>query len=110
MTLASDLPIEGGTSGGVALTNPTLPDVATDVEKRIVSSNYFDVVKARLVRGRLFQPSDIRGSQPVVVVNETFGRLWLEADPIGQTIAFSWGIEGTQTVVGVVADVREGGA
>lgn len=45
VTLASDLPIEGGTSGGVGLTNPRLPDVATDVEKRIVSSNYFDVLK-----------------------------------------------------------------
>src|SRR5262249_23577153 len=36
-------------------------------------------------------------------------RLWLEGDPIGQNVAFSWGISGTQTVVGVVADVREGG-
>ncbi len=43
------------------------------------------------------------------MVNETFARLWLEGDPIGQNVAFSWGINGTQTVVGVVADVREGG-
>jgi putative ABC transport system permease protein len=109
VTLASDLPIEGGTSGGVGITNPRLPDVATDVEKRIVSSNYFDVLKARLVRGRFFQLSDVPGSQPVVVVNETFARVWLEGDPIGQKVAFSWGIDGTQTVVGVIADVREAG-
>ena len=109
VTLASDLPIEGGTYGGVALTNPRFPDGAAHVEKRIVSSNYFDVLKARLVRGRFFQPSDVRGGQPVVVVNETFARVWLEGDPIGQNVAFSWGINGTQTVVGVVADVREGG-
>ena len=109
VTLASDLPIEGGTSGGVGLTNPRFADVATDVEKRIVSSNYVDVLKAQLVRGRFLQPSDVRGTQPVVVVNETFARLWLEGDPIGQNVAFSWGIDGTQTVVGVVADVREGG-
>jgi putative ABC transport system permease protein len=109
VTLASDLPIEGGTYGGVGLTNPRFPDGAAHVEKRIVSSNYFDVLKARLVRGRFFQPSDVPGSQPVVVVNETFARVWLEGDPIGQNVAFSWGINGTQTVVGVVADVREGG-
>jgi putative ABC transport system permease protein len=109
VTLASDLPIEGGTSGAVGLTNPRFPDVATQVEKRIVSSNYFDVLKARRVRGRFFQLSDVPGSQPVVVVNETFARLWLEGDPIGQNVAFAWGIEGTQTVVGVVADLREGG-
>jgi putative ABC transport system permease protein len=108
VTLASDLPIEGGTYGGVGLTNPRFPDGAAHVEKRIVSSNYFDVLKAHLVRGRFFQPSDGPGSQPVVVVNETFARLWLEGDPIGQNVAFSWGINGTQTIVGVVADVREG--
>jgi putative ABC transport system permease protein len=109
VTLASDLPIEGGTSGGVGLTNPRFPAGAAPVELRIVSSNYFDVLQAPLVRGRSFQPSDVPGSQPVVVVNETFARSWLEGDPIGQNVAFSWGIEGTQTVVGVVADVREGG-
>src|SRR5207248_2830864 len=109
VTLASDLPIVGGTYGGVGLTNPRFPDGAAHVEKRIVSSNYFDVLKARLVRGRFFQLSDVPGSQPVVVVNETLARLWLEGDPIGQNVAFSWGIHGTQTVVGVVADVREGG-
>jgi putative ABC transport system permease protein len=85
------------------------PNVATDVEKRIVSANYFDVLKARLVRGQFFEPSDIPGSQPVVMVNETFARLWLEGDPIGQNVAFDWGIDGTQIVVGVVADVREAG-
>jgi len=109
VTLASDLPVEGGTYGSVALTNPRFADGAAHVEKRIVSSNYFDVLKARLVRGRFFQLSDVPGSQPVVVVNETFARMWLEGDPIGQNVAFSWGINGTQTVVGVVADVREGG-
>jgi putative ABC transport system permease protein len=108
VTLASDLPIEGGTYGSVGLTNPRFPDGAAHVEKRIVSSNYFDVLKARLVRGRFLQPPDIAGSQPVVVVNETFARQWLEGDPIGQNVAFSWGINGTQIVVGVVADVREG--
>jgi putative ABC transport system permease protein len=108
-TLASDLPIEGGTYGSVGLTNPRFPDGAAHVDKRIVSSNYFDVLKARLVRGRFFQLSDVPGSQPVVVVNETFARLWLDGDPLGQNVAFSWGINGTQTVVGVVADVREGG-
>jgi putative ABC transport system permease protein len=107
-TLASDLPIEGGTYGGVGLTNPRFPDGAAHVEKRIVSSNYFDVLKANLVRGRFFQTSDVPGSQPVVVVNETFARMWLEGNPIGQNVAFSWGITGTQTIVGVVADVREG--
>jgi predicted permease len=109
VTLASDLPIAGGTSGTVGLTNPGFPDAASDVAKRVVSPNYFDVLNARLVRGRFLHPSDVPGSQPVVVVNETFARMWLEGDPIGQNVAFAWGIDGTQTVVGVVADIREAG-
>ena len=109
VTLASDLPIEGGTSGGVGLSNAGFPNGASYVALRVVSSNYFDVLNARLVRGRFFQPSDVAGSQPVVVVNETFARMWLDGDPLGQNVAFQWGIKGTQAVVGVVADVREGG-
>ena len=109
VTLTSNLPIEGGTSGGVGLTNARFPNGASYVALRIVSSNYFDVLKARLVRRRFFQTSDIQGSQSVVVVNETFARMWLDGDPLGQSVAFQWGITGTQTVVGVVADVREGG-
>ncbi|HYM25741.1 MAG TPA: ABC transporter permease [Vicinamibacterales bacterium] len=109
VTMASDLPVEGGTYGSVGLTNPRFPDGAAHVEHRIVAPNYFGVLQARLVRGRFLQSSDAPGSQPVVVVNETFARRWLEGDPIGQTVAFSWGITGTQAIVGVVADVREGG-
>jgi predicted permease len=109
VTLASDLPIEGGTSGGVGLANARFPNGAAYVALRVVSSNYFEVLNARLVRGRFFQTSDVPGTQPVVVVNETFARMWLEGDPLGQNVRFQWGVEGTQTVVGVVADVREGG-
>jgi putative ABC transport system permease protein len=108
VTLASDLPIEGGTYGGVALDNPKFPDGALHVEKRIVAANYFKVLKAQLIRGRFFEPSDREGSQPVVIVNETFERQWLEGDGIGERVAFAWGINGLQTVVGVVGDVREG--
>jgi hypothetical protein len=74
-----------------------------------VSSNDFDVLKARLGGGQFFHPSDIPGSQPVAVVNETFARVWLGGDPIEQNVAFSLGINGLQTTVGVVADVSGGG-
>src|SRR5262249_39878063 len=102
VTLASDLPIVGGTYGGVPLANPKFAGGAWGVEKRIVSQNYFAVLKARLVRGRFFGATDREGSQPVVVVNETFARQWLEGEPIGQQVAFAWGINGQQTVIGIV--------
>lgn len=108
VTLASDLPIAGGTNGSVMMHNSRFPDGASSVEKRIVTSNYFSVLQARVIRGRFFEPADRQGSQPVVVVNETFARQWLEGDPIGQHVSFSWGTDGEETVVGVVEDIREG--
>ena len=107
VTLTSDLPIAGGTYGSVPLANPKFVGGASQVEKRIVSPNYFGVLKARLLRGRFFEATDREGTQPVVVVNETFAHQWLEGDPIGQQVAFAWGINGQQTVIGVVADIRE---
>lgn len=108
VALTSDLPIAEGTYGSVLLNNPRFPDGAANVEKRIVAANYFTVLKARVVRGRFFEPSDRQGSEPVVIVNETFARQWLEGNPIGQRVSYSGRTDGQQTVVGVVQDIREG--
>src|SRR5262249_2870390 len=51
VTLASDLPVAGGTNGSVGLADPKFAGGASAVEKRIVAANYFSAIKARLVRG-----------------------------------------------------------
>jgi hypothetical protein len=49
------------------------------------------------------------GAPGAMVVNESFARRWFAGrSAVGQRVAFSWGTEGMQTIVGVVADVREG--
>jgi predicted permease len=108
--LASNLPVEGGTSGGVPIEGKTFPPGSGPVaEKRIVSVNYFQVMQTRLVAGRFFERTEAPGTQPAVVVNESFVRRWFPGESgVGKRVEFAWDIQGVQTIVGVVADIREG--
>jgi putative ABC transport system permease protein len=74
-----------------------------------VDASYFDTIGLPVLRGRGIDRRDREGSQPVVVVNETFARtFWPGADPIGRRI--KWGSAQSDspwfTVVGLVADAR----
>jgi putative ABC transport system permease protein len=76
---------------------------------RIVTADYFDVIRQPLVRGRAFTAQDRVDAPAVVVVNQAFARKhWPDADPIGQRIALPLYQERNawQEVVGVVADAR----
>jgi predicted permease len=108
--LTSSLPIEGGTNGGIGIEGKEFPpDRAPLAEKRIVSAGYLPAMQARVVRGRRVDQSDVSGGAPVVMVNEAFARKLLAGEEaVGKRVAFQWGIEGIQTIVGVVADMREG--
>jgi putative ABC transport system permease protein len=110
VTLASDLPIAGGTNGGVSVEGRgDSSGEPPNAEKRIVGTNYFAMLGARVLAGRTFATTDVLGAPPVVVINQSLAKLLFPAEPaIGKRIAFGWGIEGYQTIVGVVADLREG--
>ena len=71
----------------------TTNDRIERVASEYVSGNYFDVLGIRAARGRTFAPDEDKtpGSQPVVVVSETFRRKHfdLTQDPIGKTITLN---------------------
>jgi putative ABC transport system permease protein len=80
---------------------------------QFVSRDYFKTLKIRLIAGRLFEPADAAGSAGVVVINETMAKtFWPGRNPIGERLRepgtdddpYPW-----LTVVGVVADVKQGG-
>jgi predicted permease len=74
-----------------------------------VSADYFSVLHARVVAGRAFDARDAAGAPQVAVVNQAFVRRWLGGEnPIGRRIDFSWDTKGMQTIVGVIADMKEG--
>jgi len=84
---------------------------------RSVSPGYFEAFRIRLLRGRTFTAADDEHAAGVVLVNRAMlRRFWPEVDanPIGQFITIGQGMgpgleEEPRQVIGVVADVREGG-
>ena len=109
--LSSSLPVEGGVNGGISIEGRTFPPESEPiVEKRVVSAGYLPAIRARLVAGRGFDARDAAGAPPVVVVNEAFVRRWMGKEaPIGKRVDFAWGTTGMQTIVGVIADMKEEG-
>jgi predicted permease len=78
-----------------------------------VSTDYFRVMGIAVREGRIFSAQDKDGSQPVAMVNEMLVRgFWPGENPIGKHLMLGAPRPGISwlTVVGVVADVRGGGA
>ncbi len=74
-----------------------------------VGPDYFRTFAIPIRRGRSFNASDTRGSEPVVVVNETLAKqLWPNEDALGKRLVqLSGPIADTAfTVVGVASDTR----
>jgi putative ABC transport system permease protein len=90
------------------------------IRYRLVTPDYFRAMRATLRRGRTFTAEDAGGAPLVAIVNETLARrFWPNSDPIGQRISFfppesllpSMGTRRfpRQTIVGVIADLRQAG-
>ena len=103
-------------SGGGSLVNvenrPFDPKHMLIANVRVVTPDYFRTVGMTLRRGRLLDRTDGPDALKVVVINETLARTyWPGQDPIGHR--FKRGMPDSKspwlTVVGVVADVRQGG-
>lgn len=83
---------------------------SAEAELRIVGQGYFETMRIPLLRGRMFQDSDVTGGRQVAVISKSLAELrWKGRDPIGRFIQFGnmdgdyHGLE----VVGIVGDVRE---
>ena len=92
---------------------PGDPSESPETLLHVVSPGYFDVLRQRLVRGRLFTRRDGAGAPRVLVVNETFAREVLGGAPaVGQRVRFvgnNGGDDVPWEVIGVVADVTYSG-
>lgn len=74
-----------------------------------VGPDYFRTFEIPILRGRSFAASDTRGSERVVVINETLARqLWPNEDALGKQLVQGTGPAAREpwTVVGVVRDTR----
>ena len=73
----------------------------------LATPGYFETMGIRLLSGRFFGPQDNRpGSEPTVIVNESFARLfWPRADAVNKRIQIA-GWPGWRRVIAVVGDVK----
>src|SRR3989440_6925214 len=81
-----------------------------DEELRIVTADYFRVLKTPLLRGRLFSEDDNADAPRVVIINDALAKkYWPNQDALGKRITFSdprkpdakW-----LTIVGIVRSIR----
>ena len=76
-----------------------------------VSQGYLEAMGVPLLAGRTFDGQDSATAPPAVIVNRTVARrLFGDANPVGQTLAWASGVFNSVPVqiVGVVEDVRQG--
>jgi len=78
---------------------------------RAATPDYFRVMSIPIVKGRGFTEQDHTDAPTVVIINETFGRLYFpNEDPIGKRVISPASSDGIpMTIVGIVGDVRNGG-
>src|SRR5262249_7727930 len=71
---------------------------------------YFQLLKIRLLQGRLFTGQDGRESATVCVISQTFAKRHFPGeDPVGRRLVFGFKEPVSREIVGVVADVRRDG-
>jgi putative ABC transport system permease protein len=104
--------VQGGLplTGSWSRTGVTLPgrgELKGDedsIDRRIVTPDYFKVLKLPLKRGRLLTEEDRDGAESVVVINEFAAqKYWPGQDAIGQHITIN---KKDRTVVGVIGNIR----
>ena len=110
--VASAAPLSGGMDMVFKIPGRAAPagrKFTGDVQWRIVSSHYFEVLRIPLLSGRLFRERETR---PTVVVNQAFARrFWPDTNPIGQTLIIGPEMGrayevGATEIIGVVGDTR----
>jgi predicted permease len=80
---------------------------------QFVTRDYFRTLKIPLIEGRLFEPTDAAGSPGVVIVNQSLAKVfWPNQSAIGRRLRSPGPDDNPPpwlTVIGVVADVKNGG-
>jgi predicted permease len=80
-----------------------------EVLNRHVSASYFNVLQARLLRGRHLSDYDDTSKPLVAIVNRTLGQKYFAGDnPVGKQIYYDGQPRAQMQIVGVVDDIKEG--
>ena len=101
------LPLSWGANSGPVRrrSDPAGPDWPAMAGFRMVSPDYFDVLRQPVLRGRTFSDADRDGAQQVAIITPGIAeKLWPGEDPVGKIIGTNYLSDEWLTVVGVVAE------
>lgn len=102
----SRLPLSGGNSSR-SFNVPGDETTTHNADIRVASAAYFRTMGIPLLKGRLFNESDVEGAAPVAIVNEAMARETFPGqDPIGKFVTDFGPKSETLQIVGVVGNVR----
>jgi predicted permease len=106
----SGLPLEAALNLNVDVLDGAVDEQVSNAltDWRYATAGYFDTLGIPIVAGRGFTNADRAGAPPVAVVSETFARRILKGRALGRHIRI-FDADGSMEVVGIVADLREGG-
>lgn len=103
-TIADGLPLGSNRSWGVSVPGAEYVKGKNPLAFiRIASDGFVDAMGMRIVAGRDLSPADVKGKEPVVVINQTAAKtFWPGTSALGKLL----NVDTARRVVGVVADVR----
>jgi macrolide transport system ATP-binding/permease protein len=110
--ITSDLPVQCNCdTDWIRIVGKPFQGEHNEVNERDVSANYLRTLQARLIRGRTITEADDATKPQVVVINQALAKKYFPGeDPIGKKIGNGkLDPKSIREIVGVVADVREGG-
>jgi predicted permease len=85
--------------------------IHNEVNERDVSADFFATLHARLLRGRFFRDAEDGNKPRVIIVNETFAKMYFPGeDPIGKRVGdTALTPTSIREIVGEVADFKDAG-
>lgn len=83
--------------------------VQPEANIRSVTNGYFSTLRARLLKGRMFDDRDTDISQQVLIVNRALADKYFDGDAIGKTLTFTFSpTQKPREIVGVVDEIKDG--
>jgi len=110
VAIGNMLPLSGnGDTDWIRFEGRAYDGTHNEVNARDASVNYFETLRAKLLRGRFFNEGDDASKPLVIVINQSLAKKYYPGeDPIGKRIGDTQMTpKSIRTIIGVVDDVRE---
>ncbi len=108
VAIAQRVPLNGNcVIGALVRTDLSPGGIHVEFQCNNVGPDYFHALGIPLLRGREFTVADRKGSQPTVIVNESFARaVFGNRNPIGHRITLDLPNEKSKLIVGIAKDSK----